>query len=235
MTSHAIGAADGAARTLRIDPHVHTSASYDGTTTPAELVRAARTVGLDGVVVTDHDTVDGATRVADLAADDLTVIVGCEVSTADGHLLAMGVDAAPEPDRSLEETARAVRAAGGVAVVPHPFQRSRHGARGAAIDGVDGIEVYNAHAVTNVRNRQADRFATRHEYPRFGGSDAHRPGNVGRAATAVRLPADAPPTPTAILEAMRAGRTAAVGERTTTWQYLRKVVTNARRKTPSLR
>ncbi|WP_222916974.1 PHP domain-containing protein [Natrinema sp. SYSU A 869] len=235
MTGHAIGVGDRASRTLRIDPHVHTSASYDGTTTPAELVRTARTIGLDGIVVTDHDTVDGATRVAELAPDDLAVIVGCEVSTADGHLLAMGVDAAPEPDRPLAETARAVRATDGVTVVPHPFQRSRHGAREAAIDSVDGIEVYNAHTVTNVRNRQADRFATRCDYPQFGGSDAHRPNNVGRAATTVQLPTDTAPTPNAILESMRAGRTAAVGERTTTWQYLSKVFRNARRKTPSLR
>ncbi|QSX00187.2 PHP domain-containing protein [Haloterrigena alkaliphila] len=231
---------DRGPRTLRIDPHVHTAASFDGTTTPAELVDAARRAGLDGIAVTDHDTIDGAREVARLAPDDLLVVVGCEVSTADGHLLALGVDAAPDPGRPLAETARAVRDAGGVAVVAHPFQRSRHGARAAAIEDVDGVEVYNAHAVTNVRNRQAARFATRHGYTRFGGSDAHRSSNVGRAATDVRLPADAVPSSTAapavetVLEAMRAGRTEAVGHRTPTWQYLTKVVGNARRNTPSL-
>ncbi|WP_339102279.1 PHP domain-containing protein [Haloterrigena salinisoli] len=233
-------AVDRGPRTLRIDPHVHTAASFDGTTTPAELVDAARRAGLDGIAVTDHDTVDGAREVARLAPDDLLVIVGCEVSTADGHLLALGVDDAPEPGRPLPQTARAVRDAGGIAIVPHPFQRSRHGARGTAIDDVDGIEVYNAHAVTNLRNRQADRFATRRDYPRFGASDAHRPANVGRAATDVRLPADADPSANAapavetVLEAMRAGRTEAVGHRTPTWQYLTKVVGNACRKTTSL-
>lgn len=222
-------------RTLRIDPHVHTSASFDGVTEPTELVRRACATGLDGIVVTDHDTVDGALRAAKVGADrDLVVIVGCEVSTADGHLLAMGVDAAPERGRPLAETARDVRAVGGVAVVPHPFQRSRHGARADAIDAVDGVEVYNAHTITNIRNRQAERFATRGDYPTFGGSDAHRPGNVGRAVTEVRLSADADPTADAVLEAMRAGRTAAVGRRTTTWQYLTKALGNARRKTPSL-
>ncbi|WP_121741623.1 CehA/McbA family metallohydrolase [Natronorubrum halophilum] len=233
-------AIDPGPQTLRIDPHVHTAASFDGTTTPTELVDAARRAGLDGIAVTDHDTIDGAREVARLAPADLLVIVGCEVSTADGHLLALGVDAAPEPGRPLPRTARTVRDAGGIAVVAHPFQRSRHGARGAAIDGVDGVEVYNAHAVTNVRNRQADRFVIRRDYPRFGGSDAHRPANVGRAATDVRLPADAVSSPDAtpatetVLEAMRAGRTDPVGDRTTAWQYMTKVVGNARRKTPSL-
>ncbi|MGQ3411205.1 CehA/McbA family metallohydrolase [Natrinema sp. LN54] len=235
MTGRAVSGDERRPRTVRIDPHVHTDASYDGETTPAELVRAARSVGLDGIVVTDHDTIDGATRAAALAPDDLAVIVGCEVSTADGHLLAIGIDAAPEPDRSLVETARTVQDAGGIAVVPHPFQRSRHGAREGAIDGVDGIEVYNAHAVTNVRNRQSERFARRNDYPQFGGSDAHRADHVGRAVTEVRLPAAASPTPATILESMRAGRTAAIGERTTAWQYLTKELRNARRKTPSLR
>ena len=233
MTGHTVG--DRQPLPLRIDPHVHTSASYDGVTAPEDLLEQAQAVGLDGVVVTDHDTVEGAVRVAELAVDrDLTVIVGCEVSTADGHLLAMGVDSAPAPGRPLVETARTVQATGGVAVVPHPFQRSRHGAREAAIDDVDGVEVYNAHAVTNVRNRQAERFAMDYDYPQFGGSDAHRPGNVGRAITEVRLPAAATPTADAILESMRAGRTAAVGRRTTTWQYLTKILGNAKRKTPSL-
>ncbi|WP_408957207.1 CehA/McbA family metallohydrolase [Natrinema sp. 74] len=234
MTGRA--ASGGRPRTLRVDTHVHTDASDDGVTAPEELVRRACAVGLDGIAVTDHDAVDGARRAAAVAADlELVVIVGCEVSTAEGHLLAMGVESAPEPGRPLADTARDVRAAGGVAVVPHPFQRSRHGARADAIDAVDGIEVYNAHTITNVRNRQAARFAMRGDYPKFGGSDAHRPGNVGRAVTEVRLPADAAPTTDAVLESMRTGRTAAVGRRTTTWQYLTKILGNARRKTPSLR
>lgn len=85
---------------------------------------------------------------------------------------------------SERRTARRVRDCNGVAVVPHPFQRSRHGASGAAIDGVDGIEVYNAHTL---RNEQAAGYARRHDYPAVGGSDAHCPGGIGLAATEVEL------------------------------------------------
>jgi len=222
-------------RTVTIDTHLHTVASYDGETTPAELLRRAEAVGLDGVVVTDHDTVEGARVVAELAVDSpVTAIVGCEVSTADGHLLAIGVESAPEPGEPLDVTARRVRDRGGVTVVPHPFQRSRHGASAGAIDGVDGIEVYNAHTLVNFRNEQATRYARDAGYPAFGGSDAHRPGSVGLAATEVRLPAGESPTADAILAALRDGRTAAVGRRTSAWQYVSKLVATARYNTPSL-
>lgn len=221
-------------RTVTVDTHLHTVASYDGETTPEELLRRAEAVGLDGVVVTDHDTVEGARVVAELAADSpVTAIVGCEVSTADGHLLAIGVESAPEPGDPLDVTARRIRDSGGVAVVPHPFQRSRHGASASAIDGVDGIEVHNAHTLVNLRNEQATRYAREAGYPAFGGSDAHRPGSIGLAATEVRLPAGESPTTDAILAALRDGRTAAVGRRTSAWQYVSKLVATARYNTPS--
>ena len=221
-------------RTVTVDTHLHTVASYDGETVPEELLRRAEAVGLDGVVVTDHDTVEGARVVRELAADSpVTAIVGCEVSTADGHLLAIGVTEAPGPDEPLAATARRIRERGGVAVVPHPFQRSRHGASVSDIDDVDGIEVYNAHTLVNFRNEQATRYAREVGYPAFGGSDAHRPGGIGLAATEVRLREGQSCTPAAVLEALREGRTAAVGRRTSTWQYVTKLVATARHNAPS--
>jgi len=220
--------------TVTVDTHLHTVASYDGETLPAELLRRAEAVGLDGVVVTDHDTTEGAHVVADLATDSpVTAIVGCEVSTADGHLLAIGVEEAPAPNEPLAVTADRVRDRGGVTVVPHPFQRSRHGASASAIDRVDGIEVYNAHTLVNLRNEQATRYAREAGYPAFGGSDAHRPDSIGLAATEVELGAGQSCTPAAILEALRAGRTAEVGHRTSAWQYVTKLVATARHNTPS--
>lgn len=222
-------------QTIRVDAHCHTVASYDSQLLPERLLSRADAVGLDAVAVTDHDTVQGANVTADLAADyDVTVIVGCEVSTADGHLLALGIDDAPTPDEPLVATAREIHDAGGLAVVPHPFQRSRHGASAAAITAVDGIEVCNAHTLVGLRNDQAERFARNRGYPAFGGSDAHRRAAVGLAATEVTLAAGRSPTPAGILDAMRNGRTAAVGRRTSAWQYVTKLVATARYNTPSL-
>ncbi|PSP51105.1 histidinol-phosphatase [Halobacteriales archaeon QH_7_68_42] len=121
----------GEGRTVLTDPHVHTASSYDAGTTPDRLLSAARDSGLDAVVVTDHDTMEGA-RIVDRVADedDPLVLQGCEVSTAAGHLLGIGIDGTPDPGRPLDSTVEAIRRQGGVAVVPHPFQRSRHGVAG---------------------------------------------------------------------------------------------------------
>jgi predicted metal-dependent phosphoesterase TrpH len=154
-------------------------------------------------------------------------IPGVEVSTADGHLLGIGLETRPPSGLSFAETVRRVRRAGGLAVVPHPFQRSRHGVPAERITDCDGIEVFNAHTLTGVRNRQATRFAVRHGYPRFAGSDAHRPGVVGSAYTEVGVDS-AGPTVEAVLDGMRAGRVRGVGHRIPPRQYFRKLAWSAK-------
>ena len=225
----------GEGRTVLTDPHVHTASSYDAGATPERLLSTARESGLDAVVVTDHDTMEGA-RIVDRVAgeDDPLVLQGCEVSTAAGHLLGIGIDSTPDPGRPLDSTVEAIRRQGGVAVVPHPFQRSRHGVAGRHIGDIDGIEVANAQTLTGVRNTQAERFAAHEGIPRFGSSDAHSAASVGTGATAVDLPPGEPVTVDAVLDAMRAGRIRAVAGRVPTLRYLERVVTNATLKTQSL-
>ncbi|WP_058366027.1 CehA/McbA family metallohydrolase [Haloparvum sedimenti] len=116
--------------TVRIDPHVHSDGSYDGHE-PVELIlEHAADIGLDAVVITDHDTMSESLRAAELAPEyDLIGIPGVEVSTAHGHLLAIGVEEMPPHRAPYDETVAWIHDHGGVAVVPHPFQRSRHGVR----------------------------------------------------------------------------------------------------------
>jgi predicted metal-dependent phosphoesterase TrpH len=231
-------------RVVRIDIHVHTSASYDSTADLRAVLARAAAVGLDGLVVTDHDRVESALRARRLAPEyGLVAIPGAEVSTADGHLLALGVDVAPEPGCSLPATLAEVRRFGGLGVVPHPFQVSRHGASASAITDCDGIEVYNAYSITGIRNGQAGAFAESEGYPEFGGSDAHRPRTVGRGYTEVLLAGERvsdgsrvtdPPDADAVLSAMRAGRTRARGRRTSVRRYLGKYARNVRLRTGSM-
>jgi len=204
--------------TVSIDPHVHSEGSYDGHE-PVELIlEHAAEIGLDAVVITDHDVIRESKRAAEIASEyGLIGIPGVEVSTAHGHLLAIGVDRMPPRGRPYDETVRAVHELGGVAVVPHPFQRSRHGVRrrniptpepddevdhaaadGAvdeageggeidAVDEVDAIEVFNAWLFTGNRNRRARRFAAEHGYPGVAASDAHHLQYVGRAFTELTI------------------------------------------------
>jgi predicted metal-dependent phosphoesterase TrpH len=275
---------------LRIDTHVHTGASYDAFPTVEAVLTRAAEIGLDGVVVTDHDTIHASLDAVERApAYGLLALPGVEVSTADGHLLAIGVEERPRAGDPLRATVDAVHDAGGVAVVPHPFQRSRHGvpaaalraastaraevesgdgaragrpatdggrvgaaggARLAASPAVDGIETYNAHCLTGVRNGQAASYAAAHGHPTFGGSDAHRARLVGRGYTEVAVGA-APggsgegsgrgsdpspdPDPGTVLEAMRAGRTRAGGRRMPIRRYVGKVAESVRIRATGLR
>jgi predicted metal-dependent phosphoesterase TrpH len=221
-------------RRVAIDPHVHSVGSYDCSTPVEQVLEAAAVAGLDAVAVTDHDTVEASLRASELAPDHgLLAVPGVEVSTGDGHLLALGVNEALEPGRPLAETAAEVRDRGGVAIVPHPFQRSRHGAAAGAIANVDAVETYNAHTLVGLRNRQAARFADRRGYPVTGGSDAHNPTLVGRAYTELVVEADAddPLAASDVIEAIQAGRTAPRGRRTPVGHLVRKYARNAALKT----
>ena len=170
--------------TVRIDPHVHSEASYDGHDPVELLLEQAAEVGLDGVVVTDHDVIHESVRAAELAPEyGLLGIPGVEVSTAVGHLLAIGVDEMPPRRTGLKETVGWVRDHGGIAVVPHPFQRSRHGVPRRHLVDCDAIEVFNSWLFTGYRNRRARRFAAERGYPGVAASDAHSVPHVGRAYT----------------------------------------------------
>jgi len=116
--------------TVSIDLHVHSDDSYDGHE-PIELIlEHAAEIGLDAVVITDHDVIGESKRAAEIADEyGLIGIPGVEVSTAHGHLLAIGVERMPPRRKPYAETVAWIHDHGGVAIVPHPFQRSRHGVR----------------------------------------------------------------------------------------------------------
>lgn len=203
--------------TARIDPHVHSEGSYDADD-PVELIlEQANDIGLDAVVITDHDTIEESLRAAELASEfDLVGIPGVELSTADGHLLALGVDEMPEPRRPLMESIAEVRELGGAAVIPHPFQRSRHGVRKRHITDCDALEVYNSWLFTGYRNRRARRFADARGFPGVAASDAHSVHWVGRAYTEIALDGISSRdelTADHIIDAIKNGSTAIYGRR----------------------
>ncbi|NHN42084.1 PHP domain-containing protein [Halorubellus sp. JP-L1] len=204
---------------VSLDLHVHSSLSYDGHEPVSLLLEHARDIGLDGLVVTDHDRIAASLEAADLASEyGLVGIPGVEVSTAEGHLLAIGVDERPARGMSYAETVTRVHELGGAAVVPHPFQRTRHGVRRRVLDEtvVDAVEVYNSMLFTGFRNRRARRYATSYGYGSVAGSDAHYLGNVGRAYTevAVDAPSVADVSVEQVVEALSNGDTSVVGRRT---------------------
>lgn len=194
---------------LKADLHVHSVGSYDGSASVDEILDAAVDAGLDAVAITDHDEIEESLEAADRAGDrGLVGVPGVEVSTADGHLLALGVDERPSAGEPVGETVERVRELGGAAVVPHPFQRTRHGV--GAVEDVDAVETYNSRLFTGLANRRARRFARKNGLPELAGSDAHIAEMVGRAYTVI----DSEPDADALVEAIKQGRTETHGKRT---------------------
>jgi len=165
---------------VKLDLHVHSAASPDGRMTLEEIVSAARDAGLSGVAVCDHDAV--LTDAAEFP--DVAVIPGCEFSTEYGHLLGLFLNE-PIPKLSFPATVAAIREQGGLAVLAHPFEHTRDGARLTEIVPLlDGVEVWNGRAERKIRdaNRRAMDFAAAHGLRQFAGSDAHLPEEIGNGA-----------------------------------------------------
>jgi hypothetical protein len=170
----------------------------DGMATVPELLRYVDDRGdLDVVAITEHDTLRASEEARELHARGdyrIDIVPGMEVTTLDGHLLALYIDEPVPSFRRMEETLEAVHRLGGLAVVPHPLSwltRSvslRVLERIAAVrnDGVhfDGIEEYNMSPAGRVTSAKARRLnQERYRLAAVGCSDAHFLQSIGCAYT----------------------------------------------------
>jgi hypothetical protein len=169
---------------LKVEFHCHTIYSKDSLTSPQRLVKACRHKGVDRVIVTDHNTIAGA-RAAQ-ALDPELVIVGEEIMTTRGELLAAFVTEEVPAGLSPQETIRRLKEQGAFISVSHPFDVHRGGHWEEAdlleiLPQVDAIEVFNSRCWSPAFNRQAGEFAERHNVSGTVGSDAHATLELGRA------------------------------------------------------
>jgi len=170
---------------LKVDMHTHTEYSPDSRTPVKTQAAAIKAAGLDVVCATDHNTIEGALRLREIA-DGFRVVVGEEVSTRDGDMIGLFLEKAIPRDLSAEETIARIHDQGGLVSVPHPFSRNRlFHIRRAALDRVwkdiDCIEIFNAREAFTQDNLRAAAFARERNIPGAVGSDAHRPREIGRA------------------------------------------------------
>lgn len=187
-----------------VDLHCHTSASFDSLARPEAVARAAASRGLTHLAITDHDRIEGALRARDAAPAGLVVIVGEEIRTADGDLIALFLERAVVPGRSARDTIAEVRAQGGLVGIPHPFDRFRGSMlkdpRLETLGGlVDWVEAHNARVMAGGGNEKAAAFARELGLPGIAVSDAHSVVEVGVAYT--MLDGD-PATPEGLLAAL---------------------------------
>jgi predicted metal-dependent phosphoesterase TrpH len=165
--------------------HTHCEASPDSRTKVAEQARAVLAAGIDVICATDHNTIEGALRLRELA-DGFRVVIGEEISSRDGEIIGLFLERAVPRDLSGEETIARIHDQGGFVVVPHPFSiNRRYHMRRASLDRlrsqIDALEIFNAREAIFLNNRSAAAYAKEHDIVGSAGSDAHRASEIGRA------------------------------------------------------
>lgn len=180
-----------------IDCHCHTRLSNDNYLEPLALVRRAKALGLDGIVVTEHHSFEVSAPVEHIGREEgLLVLRGVEISTNRGHLLAFGLqdDGWNHWGRNnylpLQEVIHHVNGLGGICVPAHPF---REFGLVSLLEGlldltdIAGVETHNGGNVDS-DNDLAIQAAACMELPSLGGSDCHKEESIGRCATKFSRP-----------------------------------------------
>ena len=185
---------------VKADLHVHTTYSSDSVITPKQLVFYAKKRGLTAVAVTDHNTVEGAWKIA--KETDFLIIPGTEISSLHGHIVGLNVKTLIPRGLNADETIDRIHEAGGIAIACHPFALLK-GSLGKNVSGTfDAVEAINASAFPfNRATRKAHQLAERLKLPKVAGTDAHYGPVIGQAYTLI----DSEPNVEAILKAIKNG------------------------------
>jgi predicted metal-dependent phosphoesterase TrpH len=170
---------------MKADLHVHTNFSYDGISSPEEVVQAALDKGIGCICITDHEELGGIKRALRFAfGKDILIIPGIEVSSRSGHILGINIKRKIPAGLSASETVKEIKKQGGIAIAAHPFDIYPFGFRGGeeAIRKIDfdAIEVFNAGRILRNCHDKALKLASQQSFPITAGSDAHRSSYVGR-------------------------------------------------------
>jgi predicted metal-dependent phosphoesterase TrpH len=185
-----------------VDLHCHSSASYDSLNRPGDIVRVAAARGLTHVAITDHERIDGALRARDAAAHvgehPVTIIVGEEIRSTDGDVIGLFLEEPIEAGLSGPETIDAIHERGGLAGIPHPFDRFRFsGLVGASqerllalVERADYVEAFNARVPYAAANTRAAELSRERGIPGIAASDAHTLMEVGVAYTRLEAPVE---------------------------------------------
>lgn len=165
--------------------HIHTNASNDSWSKPADIIKYCRRKGIDILVITDHNEISGALEIKVQSEGDPRVVVGEEIAAREGEVIGLFLETKITPGQSLAKTIGEIKKQGGLVCLPHPgetFRRSAISKKAVTVilNQVDIIEIWNSRTLREKDNRWAGEIAAREKKGVLGGSDAHFIGEIGR-------------------------------------------------------
>ena len=172
---------------LKLDLHIHSQYSDDASGSPEEIIKSLKKKGLQGMAITDHNSVEGSLKALEVAPKDFIVIPGVEISTADGHMLAFDIKKNIARNLSVQETVEEILDAGGIPVVPHLF-RKMSGIKKEKLETIykkiPAMEVFNGCSLPKT-NIKTVKVAKEFNLGGIGGSDTHHPIYAGSGYTLI--------------------------------------------------
>ena len=201
---------------LKIDMHVHTEGSPDAHTRISDLPGIITAKGLDGIAVTEHNQFNPP------SFSNVIILPGVEISSAEGHIVALGVHEIIPRGLSADETIERIHDQGGIAIVPHPYDPVCECVKIRNLKvRPDAVETMNADALSfGISNYLARRDARKFNLPQVGGSDSHIPESIGDCYTLIDA---ATRSVTDIMSAIREGKTQPGGRATSVMNKWRKL------------
>jgi predicted metal-dependent phosphoesterase TrpH len=175
---------------MRLDLHIHSEYSPDSRSSIEAILKQAQEAGLDGIAITDHNSVQSFFVASQLAEDlglDLIIVPGAEISTSEGHLIALGTRNLLPSGLSAVDTIEHAHDNGGIAVAPHPYAFFRKGIRNLQAKRLDAVETYNSKHLFGFSNYLANRSARKLNLGVTGGSDSHKVETIGFGYTEVNI------------------------------------------------
>lgn len=173
----------------RADLHLHSHYSGDAFSSPKAILKVAKKRGLDVIAITDHNTIVGALEAREMADNfGLEVIIGEEIDTQEGDLLALFIKERISPGQKISAAVKEIKRQGGLAIIPHPNNWLLEGVSLKDITMIyrelNGIELINGSWPGKI-GREASRKMNESVFKlaTTGGSDAHLAIQVGSAYT----------------------------------------------------
>lgn len=175
---------------MKADLHIHTCYSPDCNSSLESIIDRCRKLGIGCVAITDHDTIEGALKMKQMAP--FPVIIGEEVMSSDGEIIGYFLTEEIPSGLPPEEVINQIKGQGGLVCLPHPFDGFgrfplKASKRDALLSKVDIIEVFNARSLSLSYCKRARTLVQRNGILASAGSDAHAPREIGKAY--VEMPA----------------------------------------------